>query len=249
VPVDAEPPADAAVVLQPGQPFSAPAGLRDLDLVSDTLAAGETFTIPDSGAKNVVLITDGAANVGRPGNEPVVLLAGEAASFSGELQVAATQDGAGPVSFVVAMIGPELPTAVALSPEPNDSTPTPVTASDVTSGTITVEVFTCPPGMTADTLAAAACAPATVDFDVTLSSAEIDAPLTLAEATPTGDAFSWGPLPFGEYVIAEAFLPAGFESYVLSAINASGTPDAGYRIAINPEQPDVTARIYNFAAP
>src|SRR5919112_1289358 len=66
--VDAAPPADATV-LQPGQPFPSPGGLHDLDLLGATLVAGETFTIPDSGAKNVVLITGGAANIGRPGRE------------------------------------------------------------------------------------------------------------------------------------------------------------------------------------
>src|SRR5215213_5529035 len=104
------PPADATV-LQPGQAFPAPSGLRDLDLLSATLEGDEAFTIPDSGAKNVVLITAGAAGVGRPDGNAVVLLAGEAASFSGELQVAGAADGApsGAVSFVVAMIGPEVP--------------------------------------------------------------------------------------------------------------------------------------------
>ena len=98
-------------MLQPGQPFPSPAGLHDLDLLSATLVPDEAFTIPDSGGKNVVLITDGAANVGRPGGEAVVLLAGEAASFSGELQVAPAPDGgeAQNMSFVVAMIGPEVP--------------------------------------------------------------------------------------------------------------------------------------------
>ena len=93
--VDAAPPPADATVLQPGQPFPSPAGLHDLDLLSAALVAGEAFTIPDSGAKNVVLITDGAANVGRPGGEAVVLLAGEAASFSGELQVSGAADGGG----------------------------------------------------------------------------------------------------------------------------------------------------------
>ena len=98
-----------------GTAFPSPAGLHDLDLLSATLVPGEAFTIPDSGAKNVVLITDGAANVGRPGGEAVVLLAGEAASFSGELQVSAASDGgeAQDVSFVVAMIGPEVPPVAA----------------------------------------------------------------------------------------------------------------------------------------
>src|SRR5215218_9498139 len=112
VSVDAAPPPPDTTVLQPGQPFPSPAGRHDLDLLSASLVAGEAFTIPDSGAKNVVLITDGAANVGRPGGEAVVLLAGEAASFSGELEISGAADDSGDaqdVSLVVGMIGPEVP--------------------------------------------------------------------------------------------------------------------------------------------
>src|SRR4051794_6721747 len=125
VSVNAAPPPADATVLQPGQPFPSPAGLHDLDLPSASLVADEAFTIPDSGGKNVVLITDGAANVGRPGGEAVVLLAGEAASFSGELQVAPAPDGgeAQNASFVVAMIGPEVPPMAAPA-----ETPTPPAA-------------------------------------------------------------------------------------------------------------------------
>src|SRR5215213_4017240 len=135
--VDAAPPPADATVLQPGQPFPSPAGLHDLDLLSATLVPDEAFTIPDSGAKNVVLITDGAANVGRPDGEAVVLLAGEAASFSGELQVSAASDGgAQDVSFVVAMIGPELPPVAGLAETPTppvvDETPVSSPASEET---------------------------------------------------------------------------------------------------------------------
>src|ERR671917_1516426 len=137
--VDAAPPPADATVLQPGQPFPAPAGLHDLDLLSASLVADEAFVIPDSGAKNVVLVTDGAANVGRPGGEAVVLLAGEAASFSGELQVSGAADEGGEaqdVSFVVGMIGPELPPPAGVVETPAPSTAvaeTPVPAA--TAGT------------------------------------------------------------------------------------------------------------------
>src|SRR5215212_7562712 len=144
VAVDAPPPPDDATVLQPGQPFTAPAGLHDLDLLSATLTADQAFTIPDSGAKNVVLITDGAASVGRPDGEAVVLLAGEAASFSGELQVSAASDGgeAQDVSFVVAMIGPEVPPVAGLAQTPAASEETPVPPA-------TVEETPAPPAATA----------------------------------------------------------------------------------------------------
>jgi hypothetical protein len=271
--VDAPPPPTDATVLQPGQPFPSPAGLHDLDLLSAALVAGEAFTIPESGAKNVVLITDGAASVGRPGGDAVVLLAGEAASFSGELEVSAAADGGGEaqnVSFVVAMIGPEVPppaglaetpapatavtetpaaaTAVAETPVPPTETAadagTPATAGQ---GAITVQVFTCPPGMAAETVAAAACAPTVEDFDIIISGEPLDAPLTLADATAGESAFTWSGLPFGDYLIAEAVLPAGSTTYILSARNTNGDPDTGYRVTIDAANPELTVRIYNFS--
>ena len=252
VPVDAPPPPDDATVLQPGQPFPAPSGLRDLDLLSDTLAGNETFTVPDSGAKNVILITDGTASVGRPDGEPVVLLAGEAASFSGELRVVTAPDGqSDPVSFVVAIIGPEVPppavpaeTAVPSAGEPASS---PAAETPATAGSIAVQVYTCPPGMDAESLDPVACDPATGDFDVTLSGAALSAPLTLVDATGSGETFVWAGLPFGDYVIAEAVLPSGYASYLLAARNAAGNPESGYRVTLAETEPDLAVRIYNFA--
>src|SRR5215213_9982971 len=194
VSVDAAPPPADATVLQPGQPFPSPAGLHDLDLLSASLVADEAFTIPDSGGKNVVLITDGTANVGRPGGEAVVLLAGEAASFSGELQVSGAADESGDaqdVSLVVGMIGPEVPppagvaeapaptaattetpaatTATAETPAPTSETTAAGTPATTGQDSITVQVYSCPPGMTAETVAAAACAPTVEDFDIIIS--------------------------------------------------------------------------------
>jgi hypothetical protein len=258
--VDAAPPPADATVLQPGQAFPSPAGLHDLDLLSATLVAGEAFTIPDSGAKNVVLITDGAANVGRPDGESVVLLAGEAASFSGELQVSGASDSgeAQDVSFVVAMIGPEVPPVAGIT-----ETPAPPAASEETSvppataaaetatidgqGTITVQVYSCPPGMTPQNVAAAACAPTVEDFDIIVSGESLATPLTLADATAGESAFTWSGLPFGDYLIAEAVLPAGATTYVLSARNTSGDPETGYRVTLDETTPELTVRIYNFS--
>lgn len=257
---DAPPPPAMDTVLQPGQPFVAPGGLRDLNLLSDTLAVGEAFLVPDSGAKNVILVTEGALAVGRPGGEPVVLLAGEAASFSGELQVAASPNGLSDVStvasFVVAMIGPEIPPPALPSGAEASATTAPASpaaaataeATDSRVGSITVEVFTCPAGMTMETLNAAACAPATGVFDVTISGAALASPLTIGDASSSNGAFTWEGLPPGDYVIAEAVIPSGYDSYVLSAQDTTGNPAAGYRVTLDANAPDLAARIYNFAA-
>jgi hypothetical protein len=271
--VDAAPPSPDATVLQPGEPFPAPAGLHDLDLLSVSLVAGEAFTIPDSGGTNVVLITDGAGNVGRPGGDAVVLLAGEAASFSGELQVSAASDDGGEVqdvSFVVAMIGPEvpppagfaetstppLPTAEMTAP-PTEIGETPEQSTETTAasgtqaaagqGAITVQVYTCPPGMTAETVAAAACAPTVEDFDIIISGEPLQAPLTLGDATADESSFTWSGLPYGDYLIAEAVLPTGATTYVLSARDTSGDPETGYQVRLDAANPELAVRIYNFS--
>ena len=261
--VDAPPPPADATVLQPGEPFPSPGGLHDLDLLSATLIAGEAFTIPDSGATNVVLITDGAANVGGPDGEAVVLLAGEAVSFSGELEVSTVSDGQD-MSFVVAMIGPELPpvAGVAASPAPAtaatetpaaaetpipQATGPPATPATDGQGAITVQVYSCPPGMSAQTVAAAACAPTVEDFDIIVSGESLPAPLTLGDATAAGSGFTWSRLPFGDYVIAEAVLPEGATSYILLARNTTGDPETGYRVTLDEANPELTVRIYNLS--
>ena len=250
VPVDAPAPPADATVLQPGQAFPAPVGLHDLDLLSATLGGDNVFTIPDSGAKNVVLVTSGAATVGRPDGNPVVLLAGEAASFSGELAVARAPGGAEGVSFVVAMIGPEVPPPLGISEvsppaETPDAVATPPSGPNL--GAITVEVFTCPPGMTAETVAAAACAPTLEDFDITISGETLETPLTLGDAAAAGSAFTWSELPYGSYLIAEAVLPTGSTTYTLSARETTGDPNTGFLVTIDEANPVLSVRIYNFA--
>ncbi len=54
----------------------------------------------------MVFITHGVANIDRPGEEPEVLLPGEAASLSSEFQISVTPGGEDTMAFVVAIIGP-----------------------------------------------------------------------------------------------------------------------------------------------
>ncbi|MCC6315754.1 MAG: hypothetical protein IT337_17285 [Thermomicrobiales bacterium] len=252
VPADAPLPPDESTVLQPGQPFAAPTGLRDLDLLADVVSGDEHSTVPDTGNKSVILITDGTANVGEPNGQTVTLLAGEAAGFSGALEVGAASDGGvGSTAFVAALIGPEVPpapppAAAAHATVAPASAETPEVVATET-GSVTVQDFTCPPGMTTETFAAAACAPAIDDFDITLSGPALAEPLTLGDATATDAGFVWDDLPPGEYRIAEAAPPTGYDTYMLAAATAAGDPDSGYRITLEPGQSSLLARIYNFA--
>ncbi|MCA9863715.1 MAG: hypothetical protein KC432_11865 [Thermomicrobiales bacterium] len=100
--------------------------------------------------------------------------------------------------------------------------------------------------MTTTTFNAAACAPTNQDFDITISGSALTLPLTVGDAAAEGDTLVWGNLPLGEYVIAEAVLPLGYSNYGLAARGASGTSTLGYRVTLDAEAPDLTARIYNF---
>lgn len=251
---NAAPPANATV-LQPGAPFASPGGSHDLDLLADLLGSGESLTIPDSGGKNVILVTEGAATVGKPDGGSAVLLAGEAASFSGALLVAPAPSGgvvADRAGFVVAIIGPAipppaLPGSTTEAPPTPASTETPATSDTAETGSIAISVYDCPPGMTTPTFNAAACAPTTQDFDITISGSALSLPLTVGDAAAEGDTLVWGGLPLGDYVIAEAVLPLGYTDYGLAARGASGSSTLGYRVTLDAEAPDLTARIYNFA--
>jgi hypothetical protein len=247
VPEDASPPANATV-LQPGAPFAAPGGARDLDLLSDLLGSGESLTIPDSGGKNVILVTDGAATVGKPDGGSAVLLAGEAASFSGELLIAPAPSGgaaADRAGFVVAIIGPEIPPP-ALPSSGTQAPATPDAAATAETGSITISVYDCPSGMTTTTFNAAACALTEQDFDITISGSALSAPLTVGDAAADGATLVWSDLPLGEYVIAEAVLPLGYDDYGLAAASATGNSTLGYRVTLDAETTALTARIYNF---
>ena len=101
--------------------------------------------------------------------------------------------------------------------------------------------------MTAETVAAAACAPTVEDFDIIISGETLESPLTLGDATAGESSFTWSGLPFGDYLIAEAVLPAGATTYILSARDTTGDPDTGYRVTLDAANPELAVRIYNFS--
>jgi hypothetical protein len=249
VSVAAPPDVGAANVLASSQPFVPTPGFHDLDLIRDVLTGSETFLVPDTGERNVIVATAGAIGVGLPGEGRQALLAGEAGAFSGALEVAVAAEGDAPpaadarAAFVVAMIG-----ALVEPPLLETTIPTPTPATGGTGiGTIAIQVLTCPPGMRPETLAVAVCGPAVGDFDVTLTSDALGTTLVLADATATDSAFIWTDLPFGDYLLAEAVLPVGYDTYVVSAVGATGSPELGYTIPLTTAQPELTVRIYNFA--
>jgi hypothetical protein len=240
-------------VLSESNPFAATPGFHDLDLVRDMLTGGETLLVPNTGERGVILPTEGAVSVGPPGGSKTTLLGGEAAVFAGEVEVGVAVAGeTEPTAddravFVVALIGPTVEPPLLPTPTAGpERTPEPGNGGDGT-GTIAVQVFSCPPGMRPETLAVAVCGPAAGDFDVTLSGEALGTTLTLVDATEENGAFVWTDLPFGDYLLAEALLPVGYDTYVVAAAGAQGSPETGFTFSLTADQPDLTVRIYNFA--
>lgn len=260
VAADAALSSDGSTVLQPGQPFPSPGGFRDFDLVQGFLTSDDAYLVPDTGQKNIILVTAGAVAVSRAGSEPTTLIAGESATFSGELEVAGTTDD--PSSFAVAIIGDEVippaaraqapaaPTATAAggdTPTPEAAVVTPAGPAEGT-GSISVEAWLCPPGMTPQTLFPDQCELTTSLFEATLAGPALPEPLLLIDATEENGTYRWSNLPFGEYRLAETFLPENYETYILAGAPATGDADTVYTVTLSAETPDLSIQFFNFVS-
>jgi hypothetical protein len=122
--------------------FNSPNGERDIDLVRNVLTLGETATVPDTGQSNVVLATEGAIDVVPNNGRATRLETGESGTFRGDLKIKAVkpsgantgavsalttylaQDQTSRASYVVAVIGPEIPPP---------TSPTPTTTATATA--------------------------------------------------------------------------------------------------------------------
>jgi hypothetical protein len=263
---------DDSTVLQPGQPFPSPGGYHDFDLIQGILSNVDSYTVPDTGQKNIILVTAGTISVGRAGSSPTTLLAGESATFSGELIITGTTED--PAQFVVAVMGNEvIPPAAPVSAEETPAAETPVTETPATetptgetpilqsptaepdgtgevttegTGSITVQALVCPPGMTPQSLFPDQCEVTDSPFEVTLAGTTLTAPRILADATVEENGFRWSDLPLGDYRLAQAVPPDDYETYVLVGARATGDPVTGYTVSLSEETPNLVIQFYNF---
>lgn len=132
-----------------GRAFPSPGGSRDLDLVRDVLAAGETveLALSEQPAPTLFLVTSGTANLvpaSDPSAAPVPLAAGQGAALGGDVVVTAAEEGA---TFVTAFIGPEIPADLA---QLAATTPAP----EAGLASLTLQAFACPSAYTGDQYAA-----------------------------------------------------------------------------------------------
>lgn len=247
---------DVGTILQIWPANIAAAGPRDIDLVRAVLIGNEEALLSGTGETNLLLVTEGPLVVGPPSEEGRSMLAGEALAFNEELEVrrAVASDGGeaadGPQGvFVAAIVGPSV--SVSSTPEVGGESiarPTgPIISAPV--GSISVQVFNCPPGMDPENVVREECTAATEDFDFILSSDTPDMTLTLADSVAEGNVYTWEGLPYGEYRVTEVVLPPGYETYVLTAEESiDGGPEAGYIVSLDETDLDVALTVYNVRA-
>jgi hypothetical protein len=105
VPATAGDPADGTALFV-SDPFAGLGARHDLDLVADVLAPGAQLVLPAGSLPTLVLILDGAADLGTEAGDVISLGAGEAASLPGALTLTAAESGA---SILAAYTGPAVP--------------------------------------------------------------------------------------------------------------------------------------------
>jgi hypothetical protein len=225
-------------------PFAAPSGARDIDLVRDLLQPGESTTVIGNESPVPVLVTLGAVQVEATDGSTKSLKVGEAATFSGDVVV--TAQGQAPATFVAAVIGREAPAAAA--------TPG-ATPQAAAVGSVQVTVYACPPLVTAADASPGRCLrdPEAVALDlVTRQGGEQSVgPSGERDGLPT-----WTGLAGGEYVLRASEFKQGFGRFLVRGLNgvdsngAQGYPagDAGgYVIPISVDSADYSLEVYALA--
>lgn len=213
-----------------GGGFTAPDGRRDIDLLSDVLAADEETTIA-GGEYPVLIVATGGAILVEAGGQIVELQAGEAAEFTGNITVTGMQDGS---RFVAGVIGPEVP----VPPR--------------TSATISVATFICSPGTEPadvgdplDSDVAANCTAAPDDVVPSLTDPNGETLDTEAAERLRGGAYGWIGVPFGDYTVnVPTELPGGVGNPTF--YDGDGNLLASGELTVDREEPDAHIDLYLF---
>jgi hypothetical protein len=128
-------------------------------------------------------------------------------------------------------------------------------AQQMPPATITATVYTCPPGVTADTLVPADCSLVTdgFDFEIVSLGGEQTA-LTLADASFDGISYTWSPGPAAaswftgvNWGIRESIKPAGYETFDVEGDAVVGWDGRFVTLRITEDAPDAALSVYNFA--
>ena len=248
VPPDTADDAAGGIPVFASDPFQAPEGRRDVDLVRDVLDPGESTTVIGSESPVLVLVTLGALRAEATDGSTASLRVGEAATFTGD--VVLTSEGQAPSTVIAAVIGRTAPGAsVAATPGA-----TPVPARD---GSVQVTVYACPPLVPPDQASPGRCLrdPEAVALELAMDDGAAlrdVGPSTERQGLPT-----WVGLAGGDYVLRAAGFKEGFDRFFVRGLEQiSGSGDegssagsaAGYLIPISADTVDYALEVYVFTA-
>lgn len=225
VPADVASDAGAADVLFASDAFAAPSGNRDIDLVRNVLPPDDEGDLAVGDAPALLLVIDGQITVEQNGNETLVLDAGEAGTVDGDATLVSS--GAQTATYVAAVIGPAVP------PIPRFT------------GSVSIQVQSCPQGMTPQTLDASACE--TLDpvalFAINLLGTDGN---PVADAVASESQLAWSGLAYGTYTIDVPQLPEDVAEFLVTDVDGVATADL--TVAIDRQSPDVTRVLFTFPA-
>jgi hypothetical protein len=248
VPSDAADDAGDGIPVFASEPFQAPEGMRDVDLVRDLLEPGESTTIVGSEAPVLILVTLGALRAEATDGSTASLRVGEAATFNGD--VVLTAEGQAPSTVIAAVIGRGAPGAtVAATP---GATPVPARA-----GSVQVTVYACPPLVQPDQASPGRCLrdPEAVALELAIDDGAAlrdVGPSTERQGLPT-----WVGLAGGDYVLRATGFKEGFDRFFvrgLEGIGGSGEEglsadgSAGYVVPVTADTADYALEVYVFTA-
>jgi hypothetical protein len=247
VPPDAADDAGGGIPVYASDPFQAPQGIRDIDLVRDLLEPGESTTIIGNSAPVLVLVTLGAVRAEATDGSTACLRVGEAGTFSGD--VVLTAEGQVPSSVIAAVIGREAPVApVAATP---GATPVPATV-----GSVQTTVYACPPLVEPAQASPGRCLrdPEAVALELARDDGAAlrdVGPSTERQGLPT-----WVGLTGGDYIVRATRFKEGFDRFFvrgLAGIGGNGDDglgadvSTGYLIPISAGTTDYALEVYVFA--
>ncbi|MFN8663565.1 MAG: hypothetical protein U0075_16865 [Thermomicrobiales bacterium] len=227
--------AGTGIAVFASEPFTAPAGTRDLDLVRDRLEPAESTTVVGAQAPVLVLVTLGSVSAQSADGTTRDLQVGEAATLNGDVVITAA--GQAPATFVAAVIGREVGNAATVA-TPGAS---PVAGA---AGSIQLAVHACP----AD-LRPRDASPETCPLDQTAALFDLISQESGADLGPSSERDglpTWSGLPAGAYILRAAEYGAGFGRFAVRGLQAAEGTD-GVIVPVTTEKPEQRLDIFVLA--
>ena len=191
-------------------PFTAPAGSRDLDLVRDRLDPGESTTVVGAQAPVLVLVTLGGVSAQAADGATADLQVGEAATLNGDVVITAV--GQAPATFVAAVVGREVGAV------PAAGTPGASPVADA-GGSIQLSVHACPADLRPRDASPDTCPsdPAAALFALSAQETGEDlGPSRERDGLPT-----WSGLANGDYILRAEQYGDGFGRFAVRGLQAA----------------------------